>query len=114
MTELDFCQYLSLERETDYLRRELAQLSAGDPATDPAADSHYVELLLRRKADCRRQLCRLETEIAAVTDSRIRLILSLRYQKGYSWQKIAFAIGECDESYPRRLCHRYFTKHRPS
>ena len=110
MTEHDFLQYRPLERERAYLCRELKALSAADAMTDPAGGSRYAELLLRRKADCQRQLCRLEEDIARVEDSRVRLILSLRYQKGYSWQRVATAMGEYDESYPRRLCHRYFEK----
>ena len=39
----------------------------------------------------------------------MRLILSLRYINGLSWQQVAFSIGEYDESYPRKK-HNKFLK----
>jgi hypothetical protein len=44
-----------------------------------------------------------------VEDSEIRMILTLRYTQNLSWQKVAFAIGEYDEQYPRRK-HNTFLK----
>ncbi len=51
---------------------------------------------------CVEEVKRLTEWIFGVDDSQIRQILTLRYIKGESFQQIAFAIGESDESYPRR------------
>ena len=112
MTEHDFQQYRCLVQETKYLQQELLHLQNQDPTTHPAADPRYTQLLHKRRENCKQQLMALENSIAQVDDSRIRLILSLRYQKGYSWQKVAFAMGESDESYPRRLCKQFMNRYK--
>ena len=58
---------------------------------------------------CFYELNRLERFIQSVEDSQMRTILTLRYIKGLSWQRIAYAIGEYDEQYPRRK-HNSFLK----
>ena len=40
--------------------------------------------------------------IQSVEDSQMRMILTLRYVRGLTWQKVAYEIGEKDEQYPRR------------
>ncbi|WP_157833584.1 hypothetical protein [Desulfotruncus alcoholivorax] len=42
----------------------------------------------------------------------MRIILSLRYINGMTWQQIAFSIGEHDERYPRRKHNEFLKKHR--
>ena len=51
---------------------------------------------------CFYELNRLNRYIQNVEDSQMRIILTLRYVQGLSWQKIAYALGEHDEQYPRR------------
>lgn len=51
---------------------------------------------------CYYELNRLNRFIESVEDVEIRLILSLRYINGLSWQQVAYSIGENDEQYPRR------------
>ena len=46
-----------------------------------------------------------------VEDSQMRIILTLRYVQGFSWQKIAYAIGEHDEQYPRRKHNAFLEKY---
>ena len=41
----------------------------------------------------------------------MRMILTLRYIQGLTWQKIAYAIGEYDEQYRRRKHNAFFKKH---
>ncbi len=62
---------------------------------------------LRKELDARlyqlyREYVRLSRYIANVKDSQMRVILALRYIKGFTWQKIAYTIGEHDEQYPRK------------
>ena len=49
--------------------------------------------------------------IQSVEDSQMRIILTLRYVQGFSWQKIAYAIGEHDEQYPRRKHNAFLEKY---
>lgn len=58
---------------------------------------------------CFYELNRLNRFINTIEDSQMRLILTLRYINGLSWQQIAFSIGETDEQYPRRK-HNSFLK----
>lgn len=54
------------------------------------------------RAQCVAEVKRLTEWIDKIDDSQMRQILRLRYIKCESFQQIAFAIGETDESYPRR------------
>ena len=58
---------------------------------------------------CFYELNRINRFIESVEDSEMRMILTLRYIQNLSWQKVAFAIGEHDEQYPRRK-HNAFLK----
>lgn len=107
MTRQELKQYRNLGRECTYLQTELKALSTQNPATTPAADEKYQQMLQQRQNRCVDQLKQLESFVSSVPDSLARLLLSMRYQKGYSWTKIALLIGECDESYPRKYCNRY-------
>ena len=53
---------------------------------------------------------RLNRYINGIEDAQMRMILSLRYVNGLSWQQVAFAIGESDESYPRRKHNEFLRK----
>ena len=59
---------------------------------------------------CFYELNRLDRFIQNVEDSQMRIILTLRYIQGLTWQKIAFAIGEHDEQYPRRKHNSFLSK----
>ena len=56
------------------------------------------------------ELNRLEMFIQTVEDSEIRTILALRYIHCLTWQKIAYAIGEHDEQYPRKKHNAFLEK----
>lgn len=71
--------------------------------------------ILRRQIEldllkCMGLLLNMENFISSIDDSQLRMILSLRYINGLSWQQIAFSIGEHDEQYPRRLNNAFFKK----
>ena len=53
---------------------------------------------------------RLNRYINGIEDAQMRMILSLRYVNGLSWQQVAFAIGESDKSYPRRKHNEFLRK----
>lgn len=56
---------------------------------------------------CFYELNRLNRYINTIEDSQMRMIFSLRYINGLSWQQIAFSIGEYDESYVRRKHNKF-------
>ena len=58
---------------------------------------------------CFYELNRLNRYINSINDSEMRLILSLRYINGLSWQQVAFSIGAYNESVPRKK-HNKFIK----
>lgn len=59
---------------------------------------------------CFYELNRINRFIESVQDSEMRMILTLRYIQNLSWQKVAFAIGEHDEQYPRRKHNAFLRK----
>ena len=48
--------------------------------------------------------------IKSINDSRIRRIISLRYEEGISWDKVAAAMN-CDRTYPEKLLTKYLKEH---
>ena len=48
--------------------------------------------------------------INGINDSRIRRIISLRYEEGLSWDKVAAAMN-CDRTYPEKLLTKYLKEH---
>ena len=75
-------------------------------ATEIADLKSLLDLNLKK---CFYELNRLNKFIQSVDDSQMRMILTLRYIQGLTWQKIAYAIGEYDEQYRRRK-HNAFLK----
>ena len=98
-------QYRYLRQEVRMLQKDLIALTRRPE--DPEGAKRVRETLLARRQDCVRCLFELEEYISSVNDSRMRQILSLRYRRGLSWQRIAFIMNESDESYPRRIHDRY-------
>ena len=78
----------------------------GDYAAQIADLKTLLDINLKKRIY---ELNKLETYIQGVEDSQMRIILTLRYIECLSWQKIAYAIGEHDEQYPRRK-HNSFLK----
>ena len=121
MNKRELSQLYYLNREIEEQQRRLQELEAlatsctshitGMPKTQGVVDriAGYVAEIadLRNLLDlnikkCFFELNRLNRYINGIEDSQMRLILSLRYINGLSWQQIAFSIGEYDEQYPRR------------
>ena len=121
MNKRELSQLYYLNREIEEQQRRLQELEAlatsctshitGMPKAQGVVDrlAGYVAEIadLRSLIDlnirkCFFELNRLNRLINGIEDSQMRLILSLRYINGLSWQQIAFSIGEYDEQYPRR------------
>ena len=128
MTKKELSQLYYLNREIEEQQRRLRELESlassctaqitGMPKSVQFSDKlakYAVEIAdLKALLDlnlkkCFYELNRLNRYIDSVEDSQMRLILSLRYINGLTWQQIAFSIGEHDEQYPRRK-HNTFLK----
>lgn len=113
-------QVTALKREIDDLSQRIAALEweargcrgriTGLPHPRAETESAIAAKAeaLRAKMDARRlermeELGRLYAFIDDIPNARLRLIFSLRYLDGLTWQQIAFKIGEYDEQIPRRL-----------
>ncbi len=125
--ELSQLHYLNREIEEQQRRvRELENLATsctsqitGMPRAEGVSDkiAKYVTEIADLKAlidlnlkKCFYELNRLNRYINTVEDSEMRMILSLRYINGLSWQQIAFSIGYQDESVPRKRHNRFLRK----
>jgi hypothetical protein len=129
MTKRELSQLYWLNREIEEQQRRLDELESlatsctsritGMPRSKGLVDRlaiYTAEIAdLRGLIDlnikkCFYELNRLNRYINGIKDSQIRMILSLRYINGMTWQQIAFSIGEHDEQFPRRK-HNDFLKH---
>lgn len=63
-------------------------------------------LLLRRRQQAVEAEYKISQYIKSIKDSRIRRIISLRYEEGLSWEKVADAMN-CDRTYPEKLLSKY-------
>lgn len=121
MTKKELSQLYWLNREIQEEKRKLAELESaaigctakitglphvtgthdriGDMAILIAEQRDLIDLKVRQSVI---EYNRLNRYIAGIDDARMRMILSLRYVNGLSWQQVAFAMGESDEQYPRR------------
>ena len=130
MTKKELSQLYYLKKEIEQLRRQIAELEAaatncstkitGLPSGKGISDKigNYAAQIADLKAlldlnlkKCFYELNRLGRFIQSVEDSQMRIILTLRYVQGFSWQKIAYAIGEHDEQYPRRKHNAFLEKY---
>ena len=114
MTKKELSQLYYLKKEIKEQQKRLSELEAlatsctakitGLPNGNGISDkiANYATEI----ADLKSLLNRF---IDSVQDSKMRMILMLRYIQNLSWQKVAFAIGEHDEQYPRRK-HNAFLK----
>lgn len=128
MTKQELSQLYYLNREIEQLKNRIAELECvatstssritGMPHASGISDKvgKYVaeiadlrELLDLNLKKCFYELNRLNRYIESIEDSERRMIMSLRYINGLSWQQVAFSIGEHDEQYPRRK-HNKFLK----
>ena len=79
-----------------------------DRVGEIAAKIADLETLLdERRAQCLEELERLYGFIGTIDDSLTRQVFTYRYVDGLSWHRVAVALGEADEQFPRRLHNRY-------
>ena len=128
MTKKELSQLYYLKKEIKEQQKRLSELEAlatsctakimglpnGNGVSDKIANyateiADLKSLLDLNLKKCFYELNRLNRFIDSVQDSKMRMILMLRYIQNLSWQKVAFAIGEHDEQYPRRK-HNAFLK----
>jgi hypothetical protein len=128
MTKDELSQLYYLNREIGQLQSRLSELEClansctakitGMPTASGISDKlgKYVAEIADLKSlldinlkKCFYELNRLNCYIQNIEDSEIRMILSLRYVNGFSWQQIAYSIGASDEQQPRRK-HNKFLK----
>lgn len=128
MTKQELSQLYHLNREIEHMQKRLKELESiatsstsritgmphgsgvSDKVGDYAAEiTDLKELIDLNLKKCFYELNRLNRYIENIEDSEIRIIMSLRYINGLSWQQVAFSIGEYDEQYPRRK-HNKFLK----
>jgi hypothetical protein len=128
MTKQELSQLYYLNREIEQLKSRLTELDCiatstssritGMPHASGISDkvgkyaaeiADLKELLDLNLKKCFYELNRLNRYIESIEDSQIRMIISLRYINGLSWQQVAFSIGEHDEQYPRKK-HNKFLK----
>ncbi len=112
MTKKELSQLYYLNREIVQLQGRISELEClatscttkitGMPTTPALADklACYVAEIADLKSlldlslkKCFYELNRLNRYIQGIDDSEIRMIFSLRYVNGLSWQQIAFSIG---------------------
>lgn len=130
MTKKELSQLIHLKYEAQELMDRIKELESSAtscatriddlPKTKELADKvgNYAiqiadlrEELYDKLYQLYREYVRLNRCIANVKDSQMRVILALRYIKGFTWQKIAYAIGGHDEQYPRRKHNAFLEKH---
>lgn len=115
-------QYKRLLREIKEDRERLTRLSARllrcAPAGLPEHAGYTSEELegYRKYIDenldrCVMLVAALQQYINGIADSETRRLFIFRYVYGYSWQKVAFAMGWYDESLPRKKHNRYLLAH---
>lgn len=121
MNKKELSQLYYLNREIEEQQRRLQELEClatsctshitGMPKTKGVVNrlAGYIAEIADLKSlidlnikKCFYELNRLNRYINTIPDSQMRMILSLRYINGLTWQQIAFSIGEYDEQYPRR------------
>lgn len=68
-------------------------------------------LLLRRRQQAVDAEYRTSKFIESIEDSKIRRIVSLRYEEGYSWSKVA-QLMNVDRTYPEKMLTKYLREHK--
>ena len=123
MTNKELLQLKHLNKEIELLQKQIQDVEtrvAVDSVTGSFPEFPYTQHTIRiegidekymehRRNKLNRRLKKLldkrdelENYISSVSDSEMRMILTLRYADGLLWQQVALKIGEYDESYPGR------------
>ena len=117
MTKEELAQLRYLRREVEGDKERLRQLqhwAKAQSSPGKLLTEQYEKPVRRLEKRIQRnlqthleQLERLESFLAGVEDSRMRLILELRSGRGLTWQQVAVRMGVWDEQVPRRWHNRF-------
>lgn len=129
MTKKELSQLYYLKKEIKEQQRRLSELEAlatsctakitglpnGNGVSDKIANyateiadlKNLLDLNLKK---CFYELNRLDRFISSVKDSEMRIILTLRYSQGLSWQQIAQNMGVLGDGSTERKKHDRFLK----
>ncbi len=129
MTKEELSSLYFLNREIEMLNERLSELERASTGASSsitgmprgcgindivlryACKIHDLKLLIdQRIRECFIERERLERFIQEVPDSEMRMILTLRYINGLSFQQIAYSIGYQDESVPRKRHERFLKR----
>jgi len=129
MTKQELSQLYYLNREIEHLKDRITELECiatsstsritGMPhATDisdkvgkyAAEIADLKELLDLNLKKCFYELNRLNRYIESIDDSQIRMILSLRYINGLSWEQVAASISPYASGESVRKAHERFLR----
>ncbi len=129
LTKKELSQLYWLNREIEEEKRKLAELTAaasggvqnitglphvgggdktGNLAILIAEQRDLIELKVKQSVI---EYNRLNRYIASVEDAQMRMILSLRYVNGLSWQQVALHMGLHDEQLPRKRHNAFLKKY---
>ena len=128
MTKKELSQLYWLNREIEMEKRKLAELTAaasgstqnitglphvgggdktGNLAILIAEQRDLIELKVKQSVI---EYNRLNRYIASVEDAQMRIILSLRYINGLSWQQVALHMGMDGDGSTQRKQHNEFLR----
>ena len=125
LKELSQLYHLNREIEQDKERlqrlRALVESPSGPNLTDTPGGGSNENRLERYMAEivdleaiisakitqCLHERSRLERYIADIPESYLRLIFTLRFVNGLSWNQVAFSIGGTTADAARMACKRY-------
>ena len=110
MTKERLSKLSVLKRETERTKRRIAELKhqASDNRQSKQAMKAAEKSLEKYLDESANESAALLEYIEGIEDCALREIFMLRYYDGVrSWQKIAFMVGEYEESYVRRKHDRY-------
>ena len=129
MTKKELSQLYYLKKEIKEQQRRLSELEAlatsctakitglpnGNGVSDKIANyateiADLKSLLDLNLKKCFYELNRLDRFISSVKDSEMRIILTLRYSQGLSWQQIAQNMGVLGDGSTERKKHNRFLK----
>ncbi len=129
MTKKELSQLYYLKKEIKEQQKRLSELEAlatsctakitglpnGNGVSDKIANyateiADLKSLLDLNLQKCFYELNRLDRFISSVNDSEMRIILTLRYSQGLSWQQIAQNMGVLGDGSTERKKHNRFLK----
>lgn len=129
MTKKELSQLYYLKKEIKEQQKRLSELEAlatsctakitglpnGNGVSDKTANyateiADLKSLLDLNLKKCFYELNRLDRFISSVKDSEMRIILTLRYSQGLSWQQIAQNMGVLGDGSTERKKHNRFLK----